>query len=272
MDHDHVLNLIIAWAKAEDNVRAVVLTGSAARGEAHEFSDLDIEVYAGESSKLLDDDSWYLRFGEVLVVEALPNPGWHPARLVYYVGGKIDFMVAPIETLAVSKYDRAFRVLVDKDGVTCDLPSPMGPGGALPDSAEFLQCVHWFYAAALMCAKCVVRDEPWLVKIRDCDMKRHLLRMIEWDHRARYGSLHDTWYNGKHLNVWMDEDIRKALDACWAGFAVAETAQALLASVELYARLSSRTADALGLDQFDGSRVRGEITAILAKAGGHDCP
>jgi aminoglycoside 6-adenylyltransferase len=268
MDHDHVLNLIIAWATADDNVRAVVLTGSAARGDAHELSDLDIEVYAAEPSTLLDDDSWYVWFGDVLVVEALANPGWHPTRLIYYVGGKIDFMVAPIETLAVSKYNREFRVLVDKDSLTGDLPGPMGHGKALPDSTEFLQGVHWFYAAALMCAKCVVRDEPWLAKVRDWDMKRQLLRMIEWEHMARYGALYDTWYNGKHLNTWMDEDVRTALDACWAGFAVAETAQALLASVELYARLSSRAAGAFGLDHFDGSRVRGEITAILAKAAG----
>jgi aminoglycoside 6-adenylyltransferase len=272
MDHAQVLNLIIGWAKAEDNVRAVVLTGSAARGEAHELSDLDIEVYAAEPSKLLDDDSWYVQFGAVLVVEALANPGWHPTRLIYYVGGKIDFMVAPIETLAVSKHDREFRVLVDKDCLTSDLPGPMGHGKAPPDSTEFLQCVHWFYAAALMCAKCVVRDEPWLVKFRDWDMKQQLLRMIEWDHKARYGPSYDTWYNGKHLNTWMDRDIRTALDACWVGFGVAETAQALLASVELYARLSYQTADALGLDQFDGSRVRGEITAILAKAAGRGRP
>jgi aminoglycoside 6-adenylyltransferase len=109
MDHDHVLNLIITWAKAEGNVRALVLTGSAARGDAHELSELDIEVYAAEPSKLSDDNSWYAQFGAVLVVEALANPAWHPTRLIYYVGGKIDFMVAPIATLAASIRSRIPR-------------------------------------------------------------------------------------------------------------------------------------------------------------------
>src|SRR5918911_765530 len=243
MDHDEVIDRVLVWARAEDNVRAVVLTGSAAVGheQMDEFSDLDIELYTIDPSRLLDDNSWYVPFGEVLVVEALSNPGWHPTRLVYYVGGKIDFMVGPVAALPTTRYGRPFRVLLDKDEVTGALTMAQQLGNAPPESATVLRCIHWFYAAALMCAKCVVRDEPWMAKVRDWDLKRELLHMIEWDHKTRHGWSYDTWYNGKHLNRWVNEDIRAALDACWAGFAVSDTARALVAAVDLFDTLSTRT-------------------------------
>jgi aminoglycoside 6-adenylyltransferase len=140
-----------------------------------------------DPSALLDNTTWYTRFGEVLVVEALPNLGWHPTRLVYYVDGKIDFMIGPVAALATTRYERRFQVLLHKDDIATRLA--LVPPVAVPAPTEdaFVRCIHWFYAAAIMCAKCIVRDEPWQAKHRDWDLKQELMRMIEWDHKARYG-------------------------------------------------------------------------------------
>jgi predicted nucleotidyltransferase len=102
VDHRRVLQQVVAWARGEDNIRVVVLTGSVARGEGgfDELSDLDLELYVSDPSQLLDQDTWYQQFGDVLVLEALENPGWHPTRPVYYADGKIDFMIAPTGVLA----------------------------------------------------------------------------------------------------------------------------------------------------------------------------
>jgi aminoglycoside 6-adenylyltransferase len=84
-----LLDDVVAWARDDDNVRLVVLTGSVARGEGvDELSDLDVELYAHDPDELLADRTWYRRFGDVLAVEELENPGWNPTRLVYYVDGK----------------------------------------------------------------------------------------------------------------------------------------------------------------------------------------
>jgi aminoglycoside 6-adenylyltransferase len=269
MDHVRVLEQIVAWATADDNIRVVVLTGSAAIGpeHVHPLSDLDVELYVTRPATLLDHDAWYAQFGEILVVEALPNPGWHPTRLVYYVNGKIDFMVGPVGALATAKYARPFRVLLEKDHTTDTLPAAPPLTTLPPDAASFLECVHWFYAAALMCAKCVVRDEPWQAKVRDWDLKRELIRMIEWDHKARHGWSYDTWTRGKRLKQWIDADVLAALDSCWAGFGGSETAQAMLASVELFESLRTRTAQLIELPAFDARSVRAEVTAILERAG-----
>jgi aminoglycoside 6-adenylyltransferase len=265
VDRESTLAKIVAWATTDDNVRAVVLTGAAALGleNVDELSDLDVEFFVNDPPALLDDSSWYKQFGEVLVVEALPNPEWHPTRLVCYVGGKIDFMVAPKDALHKSVYARPYRVLLDKDQATANLTSVPLANNRPPGSAEFLTCINWFYSGALMCAKCIVRSEPWLAKNRDWDMKRQLRTMLEWDHKSRYGWAYDTWFNGKRLDQWIDADLRDALDQCWANFSSTETTDALWASIELFDKVSLRTASALGLTPFDSTPVRDEVERIL---------
>ncbi|MGH9091748.1 MAG: aminoglycoside 6-adenylyltransferase [Acidimicrobiales bacterium] len=65
--------------------------------------------------------------------------------------------------------------------------------------------------------------------------------MIEWDHRSRYGPDFHTWFLGKHLDQWIDAEVREALDRCWAAFPVSDARAALMATVELFDRLACRT-------------------------------
>src|SRR3954452_21291223 len=116
MDHKRVLDDVVAWATADPNIRLLVVTGSFARGDHDDLSDLDVELYVRDTQTLLEETAWYERFGPVVVTEELENPGWHPTRLVYYVDGKIDFMIAPMVALAEGVgYDGPYRVVVDKD-------------------------------------------------------------------------------------------------------------------------------------------------------------
>jgi aminoglycoside 6-adenylyltransferase len=267
MDHQAVLAQVVEWAKSDDNIRASVLTGSVARDvqAVNKEADLDVELYVTTPSLLLQDDTWYHQFGEVLVVEALDNPGWHPTRLIYYADGKIDFMIAPVAILSSGvHYDRPFRILLDKDGVSNAFQHTAQSPTQRPTSAEFLRCVHWFYAAVIMWAKYLARDDPWAAKQRDWSSKTLLLTMLEWDHKARKGWDYDTWYNGVHLRDWVDADLLDPIAACWSGFARPESLQALHASLALFERLSTRTATALGITPFDAASVRLRIDHLIA--------
>jgi aminoglycoside 6-adenylyltransferase len=266
MDHPRLLDDILTWASADANVRLVVLTGSLAReeGAADQLSDLDIELYVRHPQLLLDRGDWYDRFGQVLVVEELENPDWNPTRLIYYVDGKIDFMIAGVDAAKRGvEYDRPYRVLVDKDGLGNRLHAVSLPARP-PSSDEFSTCINWFYAAALMCAKGIVRGEPWMAKGREWDLKTQLLQMIEWDHKSRYGWNFDTWQLGRHMREWMDADIIERLRRCWADFSPENMTSALSASVDLFADLSARTANKLGLAWFDSDAVHHEIARLLS--------
>jgi aminoglycoside 6-adenylyltransferase len=266
MDQQVVLDNVQRWAAADPNIRLVVLTGSVARGPAatDALSDIDVELYVVDPGRLLDHRDWYQRFGQVLVVEELENPDWSPTRLVYYIDGKIDFMVAPMETATHGiEYDGPYRVLVDKDGLSKHLNQPSKPPSP-PSEVEFSRCVNWFYAAALMYAKCMVRDEPWMAKFRDADLKTELLEMIAWDHKSRYGWDYDTGHNGSHMREWMDPDVAAAAKECWADFSMESMKEALVASVALFDGLSTRTATAIGLEPFDSTSVREEIDRLIS--------
>jgi aminoglycoside 6-adenylyltransferase len=266
MNHRAVLEQVVEWTQSVHSIRASVLTGSVARDPetVDEEADLDVELYVTNPSMLLQDDTWYQQFGEVLVVEALENPGWHPTRLVYYTEGKIDFMIAPAAILRGSVwYDRPFRVLIDKDGASSAFQRTARARGQRPTSADFLQCVHWFYAATIMWAKYLARDDPWAVKQRDWDSKTLLLKMLEWDHKARKGWDYDTWYLGTHLREWVDADLLDPIAACWSGFTRQDSLRALRASLSLFDVLSTRTATALSMAPFDATRVRRRIDRLL---------
>jgi hypothetical protein len=178
----------------------MVMIGSTAAHETHALSDRDIEIYATDPAPLLADDSWWDQLGDVLVVERLAIPGWHPARLVYYIVGKLDLTVIRSDVLQTICYERPFTVLVDQNDLS-DLLHVTVAGTSLPDEAAFRERLNWGYAAALMCAKAVVRDERWSGKIRD--LKASLLTFIEWDHHVRHG---------------IDYDVRFLAPACGNGW------------------------------------------------------
>ena len=263
MEYDNAIDTLIAWAQNSENVRAMVMTGSAAAHETHPLSDRDIEIYATDPTPLLADDSWWDQLGEVLVVERLATPGWHPARLVYYIGGKLDLTVIRADALSMIRHERPFTFLVDKDGLSGSL-HVAAVRSSLPDEAAFQERLNWGYAAALMCAKAIVRDEPWSNKIRDRDLKASLLTFIEWDHYVRHGLDYDVRFLGSRMRQWMDADVQQALEQCWAHFDGVDSARALRASIALFARLGRHIADGLGFRPFNHESVHREIEVILA--------
>ncbi|TIW93436.1 MAG: adenylyltransferase [Mesorhizobium sp.] len=262
MNYDSILGSLATWAENIDNVRCIVLTGSAASGAAHALSDRDLEIHARDTAILESDDSWWESFGEVLAVERLENGNGQSTRLVYYVGGKLDFTLVDIGDER-GVYDRPFTVLLDKDGESADfrtVPRLLLP----PDQEAFDECANWAYAAALMTAKAIVRDEPWSAKFRDNDLKVELLRMIEWDQIVRSNGKRDVRYLGTRMRQWMDSDIQQKLEECWAHLDLSDSQRALYASLSLFSELASRTAKSTGLTDFHHASIRLEIDRILA--------
>ncbi|HJX07753.1 MAG TPA: aminoglycoside 6-adenylyltransferase [Actinomycetota bacterium] len=263
MDQRRVLDDVLDWAADDENVRLVVLTGSFAREDHDELSDLDVELYVRDPTLLLEHTAWYERFGEVLVTEALENPDWHPTRLVYYVDAKIDFMIAPMSVLSEGvAYDGPFLVALDKDGRRGRLEPTVG---VAPPSAEAFQiCVHWFYAAALQYAKATVRDDPWPIKTRDVELKEQLLQMIEWDHGVRTGWAGRPPHNGSRITAWASPDVADALASCWADFSVGDSVDALRHSIALFNEVAQRVATALAFGDEARTRAAAEVDRIVS--------
>jgi len=238
MDYEFVKAELVRWAGAEDNIRAILITGSAARGQTDALSDLDIELYVRDAWPLFTQGAWYERLGDVLVVEALANPERIPTRLVYYVGGKLDFGIAYASSLTGSHHARPFEVLVDKDGVASALAV---------DAAK----------EASLCSD--------IAMMRAWDTNQNLLRMTELGHKARYGLSYDTWFLGKHLQRWADHDVVADVKRCFAKFDTSQIAEALVSSTDLFEKLAVTTGRAIAAPLFNNGKVRAEVDNILAR-------
>jgi aminoglycoside 6-adenylyltransferase len=161
---------------------ALVLTGSRARadGWADDLSDLDVEVVAIDVGALAEDDGWIHALGNVMVHLALANEPGPATRLVFYEGGdKVDFTLCGRSRLHAMNasghlndlYERGYRVLLDKEGLTVGLPAARGrrPSRRLPDQVDLDAIVTEFFFEAAHIPRYLMRDELWLVKSRRLD-------------------------------------------------------------------------------------------------------
>ena len=258
--HAELIERLMAWAEAEDNIRALIQTGSIARqdGSADRLSDRDIEIIAGDREPLLADDAWFHDIGPVMVALRLENGDFFDTRLVFFEGGrKIDFTVADRSRLDVmigtnrldDLYERGYRVLLDKDGLAAALPPAIGssPRRPLPTPAEFAATVNEFWFEVAHMPMYLMRGELWVVKFRDWTMKEMLLRMLEWHALATRGPETDTWYIGTKLRRWTDAETWDEIHEVFARFDRADSWRGLVATMTLFTRLTRETAAALGL-------------------------
>ena len=259
-DKDALLARIVDWARTDANVLALVMTGSRARGDGRvdEFSDFDLEIIAERPEALIRDDAWLRGFGHVWVhLPTIIGPG-HQTRLVFYEGGsKVDFSLCGVERVrqmadagALNElYERGYRVLVDKQGITTDLRAPAGtfPVKALPAQAEFSAAVEEFWFEAAHIPRYLLRDELWVVKFRDWTMKTLLLRMLEWRAVACNERPVDVWHIGVHIREWVDAATWDEIRGVFSAFDAASSWDGLLATARLFRRLSMETATAAGL-------------------------
>jgi aminoglycoside 6-adenylyltransferase len=133
---EEILSAIIKWGDSEEEIRAMVLTGSrAGQGPIDELSDYDIALFARDSRTYLVDGRWMSSIGDVWICvhdEGKYGNEVYPTRLVIFRDGiKVDFSFLPVgalEEIAAQgrlpeSYDLGYQVLIDKTGL-CDRLSP----------------------------------------------------------------------------------------------------------------------------------------------------
>ncbi len=267
MDHDHsvardrVLNAIVAWAQDCSLARALILTGSLARqdGLADDLSDIDIEIISDDPSKLMSSNVWLSNIGSLITVLVL-DPSYEQrwaTRLAIYAGGvKVDFTLAGSERIkemvAAEKldplYERGYQVLFDKDGITDRLPRALrtAPKPITPTQADFSAAVEEFWFEAFHVPKYLMRNELWLVKNRDRNMKDLLLKMLEW-HAATKNKSIDTWHIGTRISEWVDAQTLSEIYKTYGRFDKNDSARAFEATTSLYSRLGREVAKAMRL-------------------------
>ena len=85
-------------------------------------------------------------------------------------------------------------------------------------------------------------------KIKENDLRILMLQMIEWHAKALHGDDYDVWHGGRFLHEWADQKTLEELKSTFSLYEKADCLSGLLASIDLFRRLSVETADKLKLE------------------------
>jgi len=139
-----------------------------------------------------------------------------------------------------NNFYRGVRVLVDKENIAKNItPKSFRVPQVMAMSEDaFVQSVSMFWFLALYLAKQILRNELWVAKVRDGNMKELLLQMIEWHEKAENGAGYDTWHAGRFLCEWAGEETQAELRNSFGHFDKSDSWKALISSITLYKRLA----------------------------------
>jgi predicted nucleotidyltransferase len=236
------------WAEGDPRVRALLLKGSLARGDADERSDVDFLVVAqpGQLEALWADrvtvaeglGGWLGGFDEV---------AWQaPHTFIGFCDGpvKVDFFFQEGEPDVDPWLRDGFRALVDEHGLADRLRTQLRAPPEPPDLSDFdAHAWDWLWAARLKLRR---PGHEWLVYLE-------LVKFVETMLVAGFGALAPEPWRGvfrmeQRLPAAAREELRRALPAAPED---AELRRALRATIASYVALRPRLAAECGMPLAD---------------------
>ena len=241
----------VSWAQTVEDIRAAFIVGSRARYDhpADEWSDMDIILFTSKQNYYLSDNEWFNNLGNVWTSLVSQTAGGDPERLILFEGGRqVDFVIHSIEHLKhnveykiiPNNFYRGVKVIIDKEDIARNIMPKCfrAPQGTALSEDVFIQSVNVFWFLALNLAKQILRNDLWIAKVRDSNMKELLLQMIEWHEKTVYGIEYDTWHAGRFLCEWASEETRLELRNVFGHFDRDDSWRALIGTITLFKRLS----------------------------------
>ncbi len=125
------------WAASQDNIEAVALVGSYAKGTAKPDSDIDLVIITNDPKSLLENDLWLQNFGQI---KEIKNEDWGlvQSRRVFYDNGiEVEFGITTPNWAKIDPVDpgtkqvilNGLKILYDENNI---LQSLLGTLPLLP--------------------------------------------------------------------------------------------------------------------------------------------
>jgi len=264
---DPTIDRLTRWGEARRDVRCLLITSTRAIPDARvdAYSDYDVILVVDDVRPMIDDTSWLTDFGEVLIaywdpLEVNPSTGAEQVGSIidYTDGLKIDFGLWSRQHYAevtgrqdpAPELDAGYRVLVDKDGLTAELPPPTFRSyiPARPDEATYLRLVTDFLIGVPYVAKDLLRGELLPAKwVLDFDMRfNYLIPMLEWRVECDHAWSLKTGNLGKGLQALLPAEVWAELRGTFSDADPQRNWDSLFAMVALFGRVAREVAGSLG--------------------------
>lgn len=251
MFYDKLERNFVSWAQTVEDIRAAFIVGSRARNDhpADEWSDMDIIFFTSKQKYYLSDKEWLKNFGDVWISLVSQTAGGDPECLTLFDGGwQVDFVIHSIDNLkqnvenkiVPNNFYRGVKVIIDKDDIAKSIMPKCfrAPQEAALSEDVFIQSVNMFWFLALYLAKQILRNDLWIVKVRDGNIKELLLQMMEWHEKVVNGTEYDTWHAGRFVCEWVSEETQTELRNSFGHFDRIDSWKALISTITLFKRLS----------------------------------
>lgn len=274
MTNKQVLEYLTSLALEREDVRVLVLNGSLVNPNVStdRFQDVDITCFVKDVTAFIEDRSWLVPLGDVLIMQTPDEvPGdveyEHYAFLVQFAAGhRVDLTVRPLRDVeATIQTDSLSIVLVDKDSIAGQpIPSDHSYRINRPSRFDYEQCWNEFWWVSLYVIKGMHRKQLLYAFDHLMIMRTMLRQMLAWEVGFATNFTANGGKSGDGLERYLAPEVWQAyLDTYTSAETPAmETAHATL--VEQFERVSRRVADQAGypFQEAEAQRIRDAFSTL----------
>lgn len=258
-----IKNLIVDFAKQDNRVRAVLLTGSRANQNINtdQFQDFDIVFIVDNLDSFTTDHSWINIFGEKIIFQ-MPdemivgcedgrnNKGSFTYLMLFKDKNRIDLTLTPTQKIKSNFTPDSLTILwLDKDNLFTGLPQPSDKDYHIqrPTEKEFLDTCNEFWWVSTYVAKGLLRNEIIYAKeMFETVVRPMFMRIIEWKVGIENDFGVSSGKAGRFLKTYLANDFYNKILLTYANFDTQENWRALLLMTEIFQQTSNFVAENLG--------------------------
>lgn len=252
-------DLILNYARNDDNIRAVVMNGSRANPNAPKdvFQDYDIACLVNDMTPYFKNENIPPLFGEILILqepEDMQEPpaesdGHYTYLMQFKDGNRIDLSFDPPELFKSAIEDSLTVVLLDKDGILGNIP-PSSDKDYLPKpptEKQFRDCCNEFWWVSPYAAKGLWRGELTNAKhFQDAYVRDQLMKMLVWYFGIQTDFKKSPGKMGKYLKADLEPGVWAALEKTYSDADFEHIWDSLFAMGSLFRKLATSVATHFG--------------------------
>lgn len=210
--------LILAFVKQDERIRAVYLNGSRANPNAvkDSYQDFDLVFVVESCEPYIQDRGWIPYFGDIVIMQE-PKPveeGSYVYLMQFKDGNRIDLTFIEKPHAARHYYEDSLTVLwLDKDH--CFLPVNASEANYVvqkPSKEEYEACCNEFWWVATYIAKGLWRDELiYALEHFNYYVRKELIQMLTWKIGFDTQYTSNVGKHGKSLQRFLTKPLWEAL-------------------------------------------------------------
>lgn len=252
---DEISKKLKDWAENTQSVRALILTSSrvaSSNAKVDSFSDYDVALYVN-SLDSFNNDEWLNIFGAVLVKwphkpQTTFSKDWLTRLVLFETRLRIDFQITSNFDIPPTDFDLGYQVIVDKDGITQNLPQATKTEHLIkkPSEEEFLTLINEFFWDATYVPKYLWRNSLFFAKFMFSSLQsEYFEKMIEWYIGSKNNWDVNTGVHGKYFEKHLDEQTWKEIRQTFVGADIEENWIAFFKLFDLFTKFAHSVAENL---------------------------